>query len=52
MCEIMNCFFSFALGMIVGGVSLYWKLLADIKAFEEEYKPVLLVLNKTKQNEV
>jgi H+/Cl- antiporter ClcA len=51
MCETISYLFSFALGMIAGGVGLYYKLLKDIKAFEKEYEPVLLLL-KEKQNEI
>jgi len=50
MCEVLSCVFTFVLGTIVGGVGIYYKLLEDIKAFEREYEPVLLLLNK-KQNE-
>ena len=50
MCEIISCLLSFTLGVIAGGVGLYYKLLNDIKSFEKEYEPVLLLL-KEKQNE-
>ena len=51
MCETISLLFSFALGVIVGGVGLYYKLYHDIKAFEKEYEPVLLLL-KEKRNEI
>lgn len=51
MCEIISCLLSFTLGVIAGGVGLYYKLLNDIKAFEKEYEPVLLLL-KEKRNEI
>ena len=50
MCEIISCLLSFVLGCIVGGVGLYYKLYEDIKAFEKEYEPVLLVLKQ--RNEI
>jgi hypothetical protein len=51
MCEVISCVLSFTLGIIAGGVGLYYKLLMDIKAFEREYEPLLLLL-KEKQNEI
>ena len=51
MCEIISCVLSFVLGVITGGVCLYYKLLSDIKAFEKEYEPILLLL-KAKRNEI
>ena len=50
MCEIFSCLFSFTLGVIGGGVLLYYKLYNDIKAFEKEYEPVLLLLKE--KNEI
>lgn len=50
MCDAISYLFSFALGMIFGGASVYYSLLKDIKAFEKEYEPVLLLL-KQKRNE-
>ena len=46
MCEIISCVLSFTLGVIAGGVGLYYKLYNDIKAFEKEYEPVLLLLKE------
>lgn len=51
MCEVISCIFSFVLGVIAGGVGLYYKLLSDIKAFEKEYEPILLLLRE-RQNEI
>jgi len=50
MCEFLSCLFAFTLGAIVGGVGIYYKLLEDIKAFEREYKPILLLLRR--RNEI
>jgi len=50
MCEIITCLLSFILGCIVGGVGLYHNLYEDIKAFEKEYEPVLLILKQ--RNEI
>ena len=52
MCEVLNFVFAFVFGVIVGGVGTYYKLLKDIQAFEREYKPILLLLNKRMQNEI
>ena len=51
MCEFINCLFSFILGVIVGGVGLYYNLYYDIKAFEKEWEPVLLILNKRNEKQ-
>jgi len=46
MCEFISCLLSFTLGVIAGGVGLYYKLYNDIKTFEKEYEPVLLLLKQ------
>ena len=51
MCEIISCLLSFTLGVIAGGVGLYYKLYTDIKAFEKEYEPVLLLLREKNENQ-
>jgi len=50
MCEFISCLFSFVLGAIAGGVGIYNKLYNDIKAFEKEWEPVLLILKQ--RNEI
>jgi hypothetical protein len=50
MCEFLDFLFTFLLGAITGGLCMYYRLLADIKAFEEEYEPVLLLLKQ--RNEI
>lgn len=50
MCEFISCLFSFVLGVIAGGVGIYYKLYNDIKAFEKEWEPVLLILKQ--RNEI
>ena len=44
MCEIISCLLSFTLGVIAGGVGLYYKLYYDIKDFEKKYNTVLITV--------
>ena len=50
MVETISCLFSFLLGAIAGGIGIYYKLYNDIKAFEKEWEPVLLILKQ--RNEI
>ena len=50
MCEVISYLLSFTLGMIAGGIGLYYKLYKDIKDFEEKYYAVLLTIDKKNED--
>ena len=46
MCEIIDFISVFALGVIVGGLGLYYKLYEDIKDFEKKYGKLVFAITR------
>lgn len=46
MCELIDIIFSFTLGVMVGGLGLYYKLYEDIRDFEKKYGTLVFAITR------